>query len=363
MRLTDAIRDPVFQLNLLIWMAKPQPKDAYMKGLGVRPVFTEWGYRIISIEVPQTLSEATQAAIRASGVQVQGEVEPELALAKHEVKKGLVFEAKRDSFSPASTTSKQARAHLLLAGGDFADAFRPLEQGLCCYVVPGDRTQPMAECLAALTKELTDKALKPGVFSVHGLSSDQTGINYVWDAALKAHVGANDDSAVVMTGLADDTDPSPLILVYSDDDCWNEAQRGFYRQVMINQARSRLLCDLHNHEPGSEYAVTARDLLLRTTDGIFEYVGRQRQKNLTRLIRDNVIKRIHDYWKDRQPGVHMDKDGKLSIAWQVTSQKDEFTAWLEDRRVKFVDEKPAEEPEPTLFDGMGDAATATTPDS
>ena len=40
--------DPVLQLNLLLWMAKEQPKDGYR----VRPLFHERGFKIIYIEQP-----------------------------------------------------------------------------------------------------------------------------------------------------------------------------------------------------------------------------------------------------------------------------------------------------------------------
>jgi hypothetical protein len=100
---------------------------------------------------------------------------------------------------------------------------------------------------------------------------------------------------------------------------------------------------------------------LRTTDGIFQYVGRRRQKNLTRLIHENVIRRVHHYWKDRQQGIRMDDAGKLSVTWQVSSEKEDFVAWLEDRRVKFVDDKPPEEPEHPLFAAMDDHSPEPQP--
>ena len=47
------VRDPVFQLNILLWMAKEQPAEGYR----VRPVFFEHGFKIIYIEQPFPLPE------------------------------------------------------------------------------------------------------------------------------------------------------------------------------------------------------------------------------------------------------------------------------------------------------------------
>ena len=44
----DAIHDPVFQLNLLVWMAKDQPAE----GFRVRPVFSKYGFQLHYIEQP-----------------------------------------------------------------------------------------------------------------------------------------------------------------------------------------------------------------------------------------------------------------------------------------------------------------------
>ncbi len=48
MKAEKLIKDPVFHLNLLLWMSKEQPLDNYR----VNPFFFQHGYRIIYIEKP-----------------------------------------------------------------------------------------------------------------------------------------------------------------------------------------------------------------------------------------------------------------------------------------------------------------------
>ncbi len=104
---TDALlKDPVFQLNLLVWMAKEQPPENYR----VRPLFHERQFEIIYIEQPFAFPEETIAAIEASGLDISKRPEPELILGRRHDNRALYFEAKANSFTTESTTSRQARA-------------------------------------------------------------------------------------------------------------------------------------------------------------------------------------------------------------------------------------------------------------
>jgi hypothetical protein len=136
--------------------------------------------------------------------------------------------------------------------------------------------------------------------------------------------------------------------VFSDEDCSNDEIRDFYRQVIIDQVRACLLCDLHVHTLGERYETSPDNLLAKTTDGIFEYLGRERQKGLRRLVRENILKKIADYWKDKQADVNLVGD-QLSVTWNVIVEKDDFLDWLEDRRTRFDTGKPPVV-QPTLFD-------------
>ncbi len=344
MKPESLLRDPVFHLNLLLWMAKEQPSDGHR----VRPFFHEQGFRIIRVEQPFPLPPETSRAIEVSSSDISFAPEPELILSRQADKKALYFEAKSDSFAPDSTNARQAQAHLLASGSAFAEVLDPLSSCMLCYVLPEERRAPMAECLTALTHQLRGLHLEPGVFSVHGLSIQEESMVYAWDSAFKRHVGIEEDCVEVLAGLTEDTDPAPLLLVFSDEDCHNEEMRDFYRQALIEQVRACLLCDLHSLPLGVEYATTPDDLLLKTTDGVFEFLGGKRQKRLRRLVRENVFKRIREYWQDKQRDVALDHNC-LTIQWRTTEEKEQFLNWLEDRRTTFGVTKPPDE-QPSLFE-------------
>jgi len=340
MKTEALLRDSVFQLNLLIWMAKEQPAIGYR----VRPVFLENGFRLVYIEQPFAFPDATARAIEATKLAIRQAPEPEMILRRNDDENALYFEAKPDSFGLESTNCKQARGHLLATGPAFAETLKPMKKALLCYVVPKDRCDLMAECLTALSAELQSAGFAPGESSVHGLAVNGQDLVYSWDAKFKQHSGTRDDSVAIIHDLQEDTDPSPLLLIFTDEDCPDGTRSGFYRKVLINQVVAKLVCDLNLLVPGTPYSTTARDLLLQTTDGILNFVGRDRQRSMIRTVRQNIFARIAKIWREK-PFTPVSVDGdRLEIAFKDDHAKWEFMDWLEDSKsTKFSDERPSSE--------------------
>jgi len=341
------LKDPVFQLNLLLWMVKKQPSEGYC----VLPFFSDLEFEIAFIEHPYTFPEETRQAIASSGLDIGMSPEPDLILWREGDNRALYFEAKSNSFGPVSTSTRQARAHLLASGPAFSEVFVPQSSCLLCYVVPNEKRGQMSDCLATLTDELNSNALEPGPFSCHGLSLEGTGIAYTWDSAFKLHTGTAQDQVVIVNNVSEVTDPSPLILLFSDEDCSNLEDRDRYRRIVIERVRACLLCDLHSLSVGKTYETTPEMILIRTTDGLFEYWGRKNQKGLQRLVQESIFKRIFDHWQGKQTGVSLD-GYRLSITWNMIAEKKSFLDWLEDhRRTNFAAARLPVDATPDLFDG------------
>ncbi len=325
-------------------MAKEQPADYFR----VRPYFWELGFGIVYIEQAFAFPEATARAMKDSGLDIGVAPEPEIILGRNADNKALYIEAKADSFGIESSNCRQARAHLVACGPAFGEVFTPLTDCLLCYLIPEEGCALMPECLATLSAKLSDLRLTPGAFSCNGLRLRATEIQYFWDEAFKSHTGSDVDKITLLGGVTDDTDPTPLVLVFTDDDCCDETKRDFYRQVVIRQVHACLLCDLHELPVGSPYEKSPDDLLMKTTDKVFGFMGRQRQKNLRRLIRGNIFRKVSDYWKEKQLGVKLTGD-KLEVSWSTTQEKDDFLDWLEDR-TQFDTAKPPDDELPLLKD-------------
>lgn len=348
MKADALLSDPVFQLNLLLWMAKDQPDGAYR----VRPLFREHGFAIVYIEQPFAFPPEMTNALQTSGLDISVRPEPELVLARQASdRKALYFEAKSHGFSPHSggNNCRQARGHLAATGPVFGDVFKPLTECLLCYVVPACDQNDMAQTLKALANELSIARLDCGRVSIHGLFRNGTDLIYGLDNEYAAHVGTSDLSIVVMSNLEENTDPIPLLLVFSDEDCPNQEMADFYRSAVLSQVRAALLCDLHTLNVHQSSTTSADDLLHETTGGMFRFMGRQRQKALRRLVHRNVLVAIASYWKTRQPGnISLSQDG-LSIKWATPKDKAAFLDWLEDRQTTFDVTRPPSDVLP-LFD-------------
>ena len=340
MKPEEAIRDPVFQLNLLVWMAKEQPAQ----GFRVRPLFHEHGFQLHYIEQPFPFSPEVRNAIETVAESQSWEVnltpEPELTIQRPDDQTAVYFEAKAQGFTSSSSNVKQARGHLLACGSAFYEAYKPLKAALLDYVVPNGDTEMMNQCLTELRGALAQQSLQPGPFAVNGLSFRDGSLHYHLDKATSALLPTSEPDAIVMSGLAPDTDPSPLLLVYSDEDCPDDKRRGHYRRVLQNQVLANLLCLLNRLPVGQVVEISALEILVQTTIGAFEFLGRQRQKSMMALVSENLFRRVFEYWKDKAPELVTIAAKTLTIHYKDIAQKEQFLGWLEDgKRTGFLDDR------------------------
>ncbi len=342
------IRDPVFQLNLLLWMAKDQPHEQFR----VRPLFREYGFSPMVIEQPFQFPVEVFIRIERSTLDISKQPEPELILGGAG-NKAMYFECKAHSFGADSSNSRQARGHLVAAGGAFAEVFRPLENCLLSYVVPDSDREGMRLCLSDLRRQLADASFSPGRFSVQGLKVDGANIVYTWDRELSQHLGIAEPPSREMAVLelgAQDTYPSPLVLVYTDEDCPNPMSRDFYRRILSAKLRAALLCDLHQEAEATVVSISAGRLLASTTAEMFQYLGRERQNGLLAFVRKNILDFIVAEWKPKIPGLVTVVGQNVTLKWTTDKDRQDFLEWLEDRETDFPAERVMQG---ELFDAGG----------
>lgn len=338
---TDALlRDPGFQLNLLLWMTRDQPPNAYL----VRPLFRDLGFDLAYIEAPVPLPEETARKAATCGLDVGVRPEPDVLLRRDRDKKALYIEAKAAAFSATSSTAKQARGHLLAVGPAFAEVMKPLRECLLCCVVPNTEAAMMDACMETLHDEIQSAGMAPGPHSVHGLRVDGFDVVYAWDSAFASYSGATGDAAVILRDVVEGTDPSPLFLVFCEQDYPDPERQDLCRRALQNQAYAVLLCELNLAPIDGIYSRTIDQLLRTTTDGVFEFIGQDRRKRMRRLIRENIFKRIFSFWRDKASGLVSLEDDTLKIQYRDDTQRTDFLDWMEDcKRTGFSTATPPPE--------------------
>jgi hypothetical protein len=151
-------------------------------------------------------------------------------------------------------------------------------------------------------------------------------------------------SAVVLQNVTDDTDPSPLFLILCEQDYTDPRQQGLNRRVLQNLVHAVLLCELNLASVESGYACTIDELLLKTSDGVFQFLGRDRQVRMRRLIRENIFKRIVAFWQEKTPGLVKLENDAFTVDYRDSAQREAFLEWLEDyKRTSFSVDSPLPE--------------------
>lgn len=177
---SELIRDPVLQLNLLIWMTREQPSVRFR----VRPIFHEAGFELRNIDSPFTLPEPVIASAKYKEIPIGEKPSPDLIIHHLSLRKALYIEAKKSSFGPDSTNAKQGRAHLLAVGPACTMAYSPINDVLLGYHLPEEECGEMLECLSKLSHELTSAGLSPGAFGTAGFGTTHESVTYAADPTL-----------------------------------------------------------------------------------------------------------------------------------------------------------------------------------
>ena len=144
-------RDCLFQLNVLLWAAMPQPD-----GAPVIPVLHQAGYTLFAIELPLDASTTERALITGSDPKINPNPVPDAVFIHHARATLVLVECKPDSFTRESERAPQGRGMIAAAGniklrmpgtiGSLAEV---------CYLVPMDAAVAMDTTLMTLLSEVS----------------------------------------------------------------------------------------------------------------------------------------------------------------------------------------------------------------
>ena len=131
--------------------------------------------------------------------------------------------------------------------------------------------------------------------------------------------------------------------------------------ILLQKFVATLVCDANLLPVGQTHSTTPRELAIKTTDEIFQYLARDKQTGIERFIRKNIFGRISSFWKEKQFSPVRLENQTLQISYKDNLAKEQFLEWLEDaKRTNFSDEK-VDEKQMLLFNEEANVANNNPP--
>jgi hypothetical protein len=351
-RIEDLCSDPLFQLNLAIWLAQAKPAHP-----SVYPLLHEAGFLIHSIGPTLALPVDTRLRLSESSLDCQDGAKPDLVLEADNSTRLLVLECKRSSFGTSSSTASQARTLLLLSGPIVAEVLatgaRGSAQGILCYLTGCDQTALLEETLSVMAQGLNDMDLETGKKGCLGIRPGATGILLEYSEELRELLGFEHEGPVSILEIQKDTDPRPLYFIPYDPNVEQSGEeKAFSRRILYERFLSYILSKAGPSRAPCEVTLTALEALIASTLGVYERWGDpEAKKHMRGLFRDFMTALRNALNEDvKRLLYHTDSGWVLKVADQASYDK------LLNEISRFNPEsldlsRPVE---PTLFDDVWD---------
>lgn len=349
---SELIADPVFQLNSLLWLTQPLP-DA----VGIRPVLREAGFEVDAICPSLTLPPDILLLLKDSGLAHQDHIRSDVVLCRQQDGRYGVVECKGNSFSPDSSTARQART-LLVAVGPRLDEALGLSSGTvkrstAGYLVASQAAAEMDLTLQALSNELRSRKLRAGASCVLALEPGTAALSLAADSSARDFFNLPSEK-VDFVPLEEGTDPRPLYFIPYDPDCnQSEEERAYCKRVLFERIQASLLGAGGRALPPADLVFDAVGLLNDATLGMYDlWENKESARHMRKLVRQ-LLAKLAEILRNEVGDVFRFVENK-GWALQIPSEstKDAICNALSKFSCQTMDLR--QEPEPTLFDDLAD---------
>jgi hypothetical protein len=248
--LPELIRDPVFQLNVLLWLAQPLPP-----GYQITPLLHARGFDVYAIALRLALPPDVLLALRDGGFETQAGVRPDVILAKESAGKFAITECKGRSFGSGSSTADQARTLLILAGPRCHEVLglqsHEVQQSILAYLVPTSEQVALLATFSELREAFHARGVSTGEAFLLGLATTDGNMGLEVDDATAQFFELSPGRHTFLP-LEPDTDPRPLYFVPFDPDTdQSAAEKMFGRRVLSERMQSAIIAAIGRAVPPS----------------------------------------------------------------------------------------------------------------
>lgn len=267
------LADPVFQLNLVLWMLQGLPDRG-----PVRPLLREAGLLLESIGRRLSIAPEHRPRLRELGFG-DGAPGPDVVATDLEECPAVAIECKSNSFGPESSDARQA-ARILVAAQSLPSLLgRPGGAGQVAYVTQYGDHERLADALVVLRERLAEAGLRCAVCWTLGLVRVPEGLAIARSERLAPPPTLMSllVSPAVVLRLADDQDPRPLYLIPWDPSVQQEpAMRKFCQDVLFARVAQAAAARIGQTVPPAPVSLEGRWLLTEATSGL---AGRWRDRS------------------------------------------------------------------------------------
>ncbi|MBE3576243.1 MAG: hypothetical protein IMX00_00855 [Limnochordales bacterium] len=269
--LAELVEDPIFQLNAMLWLVQPLPRD--FQALGIRPLLYEQGFSVYAIAPLLAAPPDLRLAMIRAGVAFKERVRPDVVLEGQG--KFAITECKKSSFGSESSNRDQMHTLLAISGPRLAEvlgeARERVKGSMLVTVLPEPQRSLFTETLGALQAELRSIGCPAGDWATLGLKVEQERIALVFDSRSASFFGFEPGGHFFLR-VWPDTDPRPLYFIPYDPDVeQSPAERNLCRRILLERILASLIRVVGRSTPPCEIRISCEDLLRDATLGVYEF--------------------------------------------------------------------------------------------
>lgn len=349
------LRDPIYQLNFVLWMLEELPSAA-----PTHPFLRRVGYTLHSFGGGLAMAPELRLGLAGVGLEAGQAPAPDVLASRRNTSEFLVVECKAASFGADSDTARQARALLVVSAdlrGPLGLPPRPHVAAVVSYLLPESEAPALEDTLHHLTGELMEGGLPPAPFTVLGLEERPDGV-YLLDrrppGALPADVeGAIGDGVRIHEVLEGETGRRLYLIPWDPSVTQTPEERQLCQRILFERVLAEALALAGRVAVPGELHLPLEALLDKAT---FSLAKRWRAREDVK----QVIRSIHRFL-----GMSFGKQpGRIGFRWDPTTRVVTVPVGSSDEHSQLLraleDGRPAEwlkgqeERQAELFEDEGD---------
>jgi len=350
---TELLRDPLFQLNIILWLTQPMPPQG-----SITPLLHQKGFSVYAIAPTLSVPPGIALAVQRSSLQTQQRVRPDVVLKRETDLKFALVECKASSFGVATEQAIQARTFLLLADEPLAEALglspEQIQASILAYALPARESARLEATLSRLSNELRRHHLPAGDSTMIGLDIDSWDVRVVFDWSGSQFFSIAPGSHPVMRVQPGD-DPRPLYFIPYDPDVHQSPEENlFCKRILFERIHSVVLAAVGRASSPESLTLNIDNLLNEATFGMFGlWENRESLKHMRGMCRQLITALARAVNKEVKGSLSYEPPEELTVVLSDTDQHHQVLAAIERFSCESMDLK--EQSMPDLFDDLFDA--------